>query len=182
MAITPAGSPAWTRAATHEDYGGDLNKQNYLSKGVIDALTDVGAEEICRIAADLEAVTRTSPFCVMNITCNDATSAAPTVNSALLMTGARSTSYEGDAPPTGFPECSRVSDGVVDVTFAASYSDDYGAAGAFAPAHVMGGAGSFVPVTCTATTSGAVVRVYCWDGSGFPLVAMPDAVFSVSVW
>lgn len=182
MAITPSGTPAWTRAAAHTDYGGNVNKTNYMSRGVIDALTDVGAEAITRIAADLEAVSRVAPFASFNITCNDSTSAAPTVNSAYMMTGVRTTSYEGDSPATGYPSVARNGDGDVTVTFAASYSDPYGVAGTFTPRHAFAGAGSAIPVVCTASVTGSTVRVRCFDGSGTPLVAMAGAVFDLAVW
>jgi len=132
MTTTPSGSPAWTRTNSHTDYGGDTEKQNYLSQGAVDAQTDVTAEQICRIAADLEALHRTVPFCQLVYTNNDGATAAPTITRIRMMTGTRLISYEGDAAPSGFPSAARNGDGDVTFTFSASYLDAYGVSGAFA--------------------------------------------------
>jgi len=137
MAIVPSGTPAWGRANTHTTYGGNINKTNFLSRGVIDALTDVGAEGLCRLAADLEAVIRTAPFGIINFTCNDSSPAPPTIHYAYTMPGVRLTSYEGDNAPTGFPSAVRNGDDDVTFTFPASYSDPYGVSLAWAPVNAV---------------------------------------------
>src|SRR5688500_11807960 len=103
MAITPAGVPAWLRTVSIGDYGGHLSKENFLSKGAINALTDVDAEEYTRATADLAAVVRTAPFAIITYLNNDTGLAAPTIESALMMTGVRLVSYPGDSAPAGFP-------------------------------------------------------------------------------
>lgn len=138
MAITLDTLPAWTRTAVHTDYGGHVNKTDYLSQGAIDALTDVTAADICRIATDLAALVRTAPFCVITYTCNDSSPAAPTVHSVYMMTGISASNYAGDSPPSGFPTLARVADGRVTITFASTYDDDYGTAGGFAIATAVG--------------------------------------------
>jgi hypothetical protein len=179
MAITPSGTPAWTRAATHEDYGGNVDKQNYLSRGVIDALTDVGAEELCRMAADLEACVRTSPFCVMSVRCNDGTCAAPTFSSVLMQTGVRATSYEGDAAPAGFPSGARDSDGIITVVFSASYADPYGVTGAWAPSHVLVTTPDYDTLV-TGSVAGTSATFRGFDP--VTLEVLPDTGFDAVVW
>jgi len=135
MSVTPTGSPAWVRSNGHTAYGGNINKVNYQSVGTINPRTDLSAENLCRIAADLAAVARVSPFAVMTFTCDDTTPAPPTITSYYAMAG---------NPPTP------TRNGNGDVTFAweGSYVDDYGVAGV---ANIIG---------ATATVqSGAVVRV-----------------------
>jgi hypothetical protein len=131
MPIVPAGLPAWTRTAHHTTYGGDVNKRNYMSQGAIDPLTDVTAEQLVRIAADLAAAVRTAPFAVLTLTLDDVTPGPPTVESCLLMTGAQTTPYVGNAPPTGFPAVTRIGAGHARITFAASYLDPYAVEGDF---------------------------------------------------
>lgn len=128
---TPNGNPAWVRSSDFATYGGDPNKANYQSQGVVNPVTDVGAEGFSRLAADLAAVMRTAEFCSMLVQCDDATPAAPTVLNCRLMIGVTAVSYLGSAPPAGFPTVLRNGDGDVTVTFASSYSDEYGAPGAF---------------------------------------------------
>lgn len=131
MTVTPTSSPIWTGASGHEAYGGHANKRNHLSQGVIDPETDVSAEQLARMATDLAAVARVAPFAVLDITCNDTSPAAPTINSCLMNTGIRTTSYEGDAAPTGFPTAARVATGRFTLQFSSSYSDDYSVSGTF---------------------------------------------------
>lgn len=134
MAVVPTGSPAWTRTVSIEHYGGHVDKENYLSRGAINPLTDVSAEEFSRMVADQAAAVRTADFAVILVECNDGATADPTIHWASLMTGVRSTSYEGDAAPAGFPACERISNGVIRFTFDSSYEDEYGVSAAFAPA------------------------------------------------
>ena len=179
MTIIPEGLPAWTRTASHTQYGGHPNKQNYQNIGCINAQTDVGAENLCRAAADLAAVARTASFCVMRILCNDTSPAAPTIEFVNMMTGVRTTSYAGDAAPTGFPGAARNGNGDVTVTFDSSYTDDYGVEGDFAPtqAHttVFATAHRVAPVEI----SGQTVRVRVADAAG---AAVSDPRFTLAVW
>jgi hypothetical protein len=165
---TPSGQPAWTRQAAHTDYGGNANKSNYASQGVVDPLTDVGASDICAIARDLTAVSRTADFAEVTYTHNDASPAAPTVHAAYLMTGVRTTNYAGDAAPTGFPAGARQANGHARFTFSSSYLDDYGISGAFgiqhAEASVHGSTACFA--TCDIVSATVVdVRVFLHDGT-----------------
>ena len=170
MSITPTGAPAWTRQTSHVDYGGNVNKQNFMGQGVVNALTDVGAEDFCRMCSDLAAVARTASMFVIEYTCSDSSPAAPTINVVLGMTGVRLVSYVGDAAPTGFPSAARNGNGDVTFTFDSSYSDDYGIAGAW------------VPVTCTTSVSGTAARVAEWviSGSTVRIRVFDDAGAAVS--
>lgn len=170
MAITPSGTPAWTRQASHTQYGGSVNKRNYMSLGVVNALTDVGAEDFVRICSDLAALTRVAPMWVITYLCNDSSPAAPTIEVALGMTGVRVVSYAGGSPPTGFPSAARNGNGDVTFTFAASYNDDYGVAGAW------------VPVTCTTALHGTVGGSIPWviSGSTLRLRALDHANAAIS--
>ena len=179
MAITPNGQPPWTRTASHTNYGGHVNKRNYLSRGKIDSLTDVGAEEICRIAADLEAISRTAPFATVTFLCNDSSPAAPTIESVLMMTGVRASSYAGGSAPAGFPSAARNGNGDVTFTFASSYSDAYGVAGAFALSHALASlhdtsAGEPVVQIVSATT----IRVRLFNGAS----ALQNKRATLIVW
>ena len=179
MAIIPSGQPAWTRTASHTNYGGHVNKRNYLSRGKIDALTDVGAEELCRIAADLEAISRTGPFATITYLCNDGGGNPPTIETVYMMTGVRLTSYAGGVAPAGFPSAARNGNGDCTFTFASSYADPYGIAGAFAIKHALAslhgsGAGEGVVEILTSTT----VRVRLFNGGA----ALSDKRASLVVW
>ncbi len=178
--MTPTGSPAWTRLVVHTDYGGNVNKRNFLSQGVVDPTTDVGAADFTRACADLSAVVRTAPFAVIRYLNNDAAPAAPTVEFVNMMTGIRLTSYAGGSPPAGFPSAARNGTGDVTFTFASSYSDEYAVAGAFSANHAEAGAmgaTAFFPTAdiVTATT----VRVRCFDAAG---AALGDKRVSLEVW
>lgn len=177
---TPTGNPIWTRAAGFADYGGNVNKRNHLSQGSIDPETDVSAEEVQRLSADLAAIARVAPFGQFDITCNDTSPAAPTVNSAYMLTGTRTTSYEGDAAPTGFPAAARVSNGVFTLTFSSSYSDEYSVAGTFL---VQPGMCALVSATSggvtVVRTSDTVLTVYAYTSVG---VAKSNARVVLSVF
>lgn len=179
MAITPTGSPSWVRTNTHETYGGNVNKTNYLSKGVIDALTDVGAEGFCRMASDLAAVQRTAPFGVVTCQCNDSSPAEPTVLSAFLMSGVRTTSYAGNAAPAGFPSAARNGNGDISITFASSYTDDYGVAGALAPTQCLATVQGTSACYVTCNFQSTVARARAYNGSSVSLV---DPIITVTVW
>lgn len=180
MTITPNGSPPWVRTVSHVDYGGDTEKANYLSQGVIDALTDVGAEAFCRMVADLEALVRTAPFAVITYTCDDSTPAAPTIDTVYMMTGINVAGYAGASPPSGFPAAARQGNGDVEFTFAATYADAYGVTGAFAPlfavANVQTSSGAQF---ATAGISGSTVRVRAFTDTG---AAVSNPSVTLVVW
>lgn len=132
MVVIPTGSPAWLKANDFSSYGGSLTKKNFASRGAINPKTDVGAEAFSRITADLAAIARTAPFAVILVTCDDGTPGPPTINYAAMMTGVRSSSYVGNAAPTGFPSAIRNGNGDITFTFASTYADPYGIIGAFA--------------------------------------------------
>lgn len=120
-------SPAWSRSAGIAAYGGHINKANYMGQGLIDARTDVGKDEINRIANDMQSMVRAAPFLLARMTLNDTSPAAPTVHwVAFQPVGEITTNFAGDSPPTGVPTFTRVGGGWVRITFAASYADDYG--------------------------------------------------------
>ena len=179
MAVTPLGSPPWDRSAGIAQYGGHVNKENYLSVGTINPLTDIDAGNIMRIAADLKAVSNTAAFAVLHLTQDDSTPDDPTVNSARLMTGVATASYAGDAPPTGFPTVTRVSDGVILVTFSSSYSDDYSISADLDIMDVRATVNDDDTCFCTwlHVTTTNVVRIYTWDENG---AAATDKALSVT--
>lgn len=179
MAIIPNGLPAWTRTASHTNYGGHINKRNFLSRGVVDALTDVGAEAICRLAADLEAMARTAPFAAITYLNRDTLTTTPLIESVHMMTGVRLTSYAGGVAPTGFPSAARNGNGDATFTLASSYTDAYGVAGTFAIKHaccsVHGtGAGEGVVEILTSTT----LRVRLFNGAS----ALVDQRATLLIW
>jgi hypothetical protein len=178
MPITPAGDPAWVRSVGITDYSGNTSKQNYMNVGAIDALTDCSAEEFCRATADLVACVRVAPFFVGTYLCNDGSPAAPTVESVLMQTGVRTTSYAGDSAPTGFPAAARNGAGDVTFTFDSSYDDEYGVAGAFTPVHAKGTAHDTTHATVTTVISGQTVRVRVFDDAG---AAVADARVTLEV-
>ncbi len=178
MAITPTGSPAWTRQADHTNYGGNTLKQNYLGQGVVNALTDVGAEDFCRLCSDMAAVARTASMWVINYTCSDTSPAAPTVSIVHGMTGIRLVSYVGSSPPTGFPSATRNGNGDVTFTFAATYNDEYGVAGAWAPVTCNTSVSSTAAREATWVISGSTVRVRVFDAAG---AAVSDPVVTLEV-
>jgi hypothetical protein len=148
MATTPTGLPVWTRTSDISFYGGDANKANHQSVGVVNPKTDISAEEWCRVTADITAMARTAPFCIITFTMDDNSPGAPAVHSVNMMTGINTAGYEGDAPPTGFPTLARVSNGRATITFASSYEDEYGVSGDLVIYHGNG--------TCHSTVSRTV--------------------------
>ena len=177
--IIPQGDPPWVRSSDLTTYGGDPLKHNHLGVGVIDALTDIGAEEFSRMVGDVAAIMRTAPFLTLTYTCSDTSPAAPTINIAAGMMGYRNTAYAGATPPPGFPSAARNGNGDVTFTFASSYNDSYGKAGAFVLQHPRGclvnlTAGSVGCQIVTPTT----LRVKAVDAAG---AAMSNAVVCVTV-
>ncbi len=180
MPVVPTGSPAWIRSGDFTVYGGNLNKQNYLLRGVVDPNTDVSAEQFARMTADLAAIARVAPFCVMVLQLNDTSPAAPTVQRVNMMTGVRNTSYAGGSAPTGFPSAARVSNGVCTVTFSSSYSDEYSVAGAFAlqapQVQLLSGSSGFCSVVRDSDTQ---VTIRAWSDAG---AAISDPLVMLTVW
>lgn len=164
MAIVPTGVPAWVRTVSIGHYGGHADKQNYLSRGAIDPLTDVDAEEFVRATADLAAIVRTGPFAIITYTNGD--TSPPTVESVLMMTGVRLTSYAGDTPPTGFPGGAGLGAGHATFTFEASYLDEYGVTGAFAVTGAKATVHGSDFAVASVEISGNVVTVRCKDAAG----------------
>jgi hypothetical protein len=178
MTVIPTGLPAWARTTSHTHYGGNVGKRNHLLQGVIDPETDVSAEQLARMASDLAAIARVSPFASMIVTCDD-TPGIPTVEWISMMTGVTS-NYAGNSPPAGFPSVARVSNGVVDITFASSYSDDYGVAQPISVvpggATIRGATGQFATLE---QTTANVVRAMAWTHAG---VAQSNATIIVTVF
>ena len=110
------------RSNDHTAYGGNVNKANYQSVDSVNPRTDLSAENLARMAADLAAVARTSPFAVLTYTTNDSSPAAPTIDDYDAMAGNN---------PTG----ARVGDGSVTFTWDASYNDPYSQSGDI---HIIG--------------------------------------------
>lgn len=167
MPIVPSGFPAWTRTAGISQYGGHVDKANYLSRGVVDPLTDVGAEGYARLTADVAAAAITAPMFVVTYLNALSGGDPPTIEEALFMpSGLLATSYVGDDPPAGFPEAGQVGAGQVQFQFSASYADPYGVAGAFEPrfAYATGHGNTFVSCSCLITSESVVV--YCFDAAG----------------
>lgn len=134
---TPNGTPAWTRSSDHTYYGGHVSKRNYNDEPIVNPKTDVGADAIMRMAADLAAVSRMAHFAAMTIQTSTGAN-APTVTACQMMTGSISSSYSGTNPPTGFPEVHGVSDGVWRVKIGGAYQDDYSVWGVFEPTFAGG--------------------------------------------
>lgn len=178
MAIIPTGYPAWVRATDHTDYGGNALKRNYMGVGVVNAMTDVGAEDFCRMCSDLAAVARTASVWVITYTCADTSPGAPLIEWVLGMTGVRLVSYSGNAAPTGFPSAARNGNGDVTFTFAASYDDEYGVTGAWVPKTAAGGLHGSTGGSAPCLVSGSTVRVRAISHAG---VAISDAKVTLEV-
>jgi hypothetical protein len=180
MAIVPSGVPPWVRTNDLTHYGGHPNKENYLSRGSIDPLTDVDASQFSRLASDVAALQRVAQFCTLTILCNDSVPAAPTVEYVHMQTGVTAISYAGDDPPDGFPSAERVSNGVVDITFDSSYTDPYNVSGAFSITHLIPGLISTSAGEAIAErVSSTVVRLRAFNSAGS---AVSNARMTLSVW
>jgi len=129
MTTVPQGLPAWVRANNFVTYGGDPNKKNFASRGLINPKTDVGAEGFSRLVADVAALQRVADFCVIQIICDADVGGAPIVESCRLMTAVTAAPYTGTTPPAGFPTVTRNGDGDVTLEFDTSYVDEYGVEG-----------------------------------------------------
>lgn len=178
--IVPSGSAPWLRSNDLSHYGGDINKENYLSRDAIDALTDVSASQFSRLASDVAALQRVMPFATITLLCSDSAPAPPTIEFITMQTGIASTSYIGNAPPTGFPIATRNGNGDVSITFASSYSDPYSVSGAFSissilPCLISSSSGEAVAELVSST----VVRLRAFTSAGS---AISNARMSLTVW
>jgi len=175
---TPNGHPAWIRSNDHATYGGDLNKRNWQGQGAVNAESDVDAQGFCRLAEDLSECIRTAAFSVLSWTCNDTAPAAPTITAVNQMTG-YSTTYEGDAAPSGYPSGARNGNGDCTFTFPAIPTDAYGVSEALTLNHALPGSRT-QGVTGTSVISGVTVRVRLIDvGTGTASVD-PDGSLMVA--
>jgi hypothetical protein len=95
-----------------------------------------------------------------------------------MMTGVRTTSYEGDDAPTGFPSVARNGNGDFTITFDASYDDEYSVAGAYAPQTAEATPNMSDANQATCTISGQTVVVRVWDDAG---AAVADALVTVEI-
>jgi len=165
--IIPAGVPPWTRTTDFSHYGGNANKQNYLSRGPIDALTDVGADEFARMTNDLAAVARTNPFCVLAF--GALVGDVRVVSSAQAMFGVRTVAYETNAEPPGlFPRVDRNGIGNYTIAFLEQYTDSYGVVAPFAVTGVKPGC-AVHPAVCRVVAEivdAHRVRVRAFDAGG----------------
>jgi hypothetical protein len=179
MTITPSGSPSWVRTNDLTHYGGDVNKENYLSRGAIDALTDVDASQFARLAADVAALQRVMPFCTITYVCDDVTPGSPTVEYVAMQTGI-SSNYLGSTPPSGFPALTRNGNGDVSITFASTYSDVYNVSGSFSISHAIPSLlSSSSGEAISERISPVILKVRAFDSAG---AALSNARVCVTVW
>lgn len=175
---TPSGNPAWVRSNDFTSYGGHESKKNYNSLPIVNPRTDVGAEHLARIAADLAAVARMADFAILNVTMGSG-SDAPTVNLCRLMTGVYTgTGYSGTSPPTGFPRAVGVSNGVVDVKFTGAYTDPYSVSATFQPTFATATPNQTDLLAHAATSGTDTVRVTIVTTSGS---SSPNQTFTLRV-
>ena len=139
-----------------------------MGVGAVDPLTDVSAENFSRLVSDLAALAHTAPFAVITYLTNDTSPAAPTIETVYMMTDVRTSSYEGDAAPAGFPSATRNNHGDVTFTFSSSYNDDYGVAGALSLRHATATAHDTTDehkVCVSSIPSSVTARVKVFDDS-----------------
>lgn len=123
---TPAGLPAWTRVAEIDHYGGHPEKRDFQAQGVVNPQTDVSAAAFMRMTADMAALTRVAPFCVLTVQCEDSALTAPSVVRAQQMGIVSVAGYAGASPPdVALPTLARVGDGAFTVTWPETATDDY---------------------------------------------------------
>lgn len=166
MSVTPSGSPAWVRNADATIYGGSVDKVNYQSQGVVNARTDVGADEFSRLTADAAACVRTAAFATFVIQTRDVSAVDPLVE-CTLMTGAPSVQYDGGSPPSGFPEVTRIADGRANIEFNPTYTDEYGISATFAPTMATGNGAGSTPLSVTFDVTGQNVVIHIKDSGGY---------------
>lgn len=193
MPITPAGNPLWLRnatggAATIENFGGHLEKQNYLGRRGIDAITDLDAESVARLTADAVAIANTVPIAVVSFECIDTGSYelygvtfpaphAPWITGVHLCTGVRLVRYLGDRARATLPSATRNGTGDVTIEFPVTMTDAYGVEGALTIAHVKPGCAIATSVqrVVAEIVSATSVRVRVFDEAD---AAVPNASVS----
>lgn len=116
--VTPAIDPIWVRNASIESFGATVDMHNYADIGTVDPNTDLTAEKYGSLADQSQAMQKTIPFAIVNLTCNDASPAAPTINTYHAL--------HGVARPT----VARIGTGHFTITWATSYLDSFGQSGA----------------------------------------------------
>jgi hypothetical protein len=146
MATTPNGTPAWTRSADHTFYGGHVDKANYQDEPIVNPKTDVGANAIQRMAADLAAVARMANFATVTFTANESGSSI-SVTACRLMTGA-------------------ISAKVYSVAIGGTYSDPYSVDAVFAPAFAGSTCTSGVYTSKAYVSGTATVMIESGTGTG----------------
>ena len=172
MHTIPTGAPAWVRTNTHETYGGNTEKRDYQAQGPVNPLTDVGAQQFCRMAADMQALAAVAEFATITYLCNDAAPGAPTIERYDGMAGAAPT-------PT------RNGNGDVTFVWAASYNDAYSRPGALHIVHaevaVHGTTAAHATVVIDDSNADGLndrVRVRAWTVGG---AAKSDARVTLTV-
>jgi hypothetical protein len=124
--IVPSGKPVWGGTTSMLDYGGHLEKKNYGGIGMVNALTDTGAEQFVRMTTDAASVARTAGQmkAQLNIS-RDGTTI--TVNKCITpWTDSSIGSYDGANPPTGYPEVTLSGTNTITVSIATSATDEFG--------------------------------------------------------
>lgn len=177
--VVPSGSPSWTRTADFTNYGGDLHKQDFLNRGPIDSLTDVGAASFARMTNDLAAAVRTAPLAV--ITFGGVIGGSPSVSWAATPSGVRVTPYPmGAGAPSGCPRVDHESVGTYLITFDSTLTDSFSVS---APFSIMSASVSPMHTSvCRGTAemvSSTVVRARVYDASD--ALINPDSV-GLEVW
>lgn len=169
--VTPSGNPAWARSNDYTSYGGHAQLKNYNGLPIVNPQTDVGAEHLARISADIAAVSMMGDFAHVKLTMASGSN-APTVTACTLMTGIYTgTGYSGTSPPTGFPRVLGISNGVCAIKFTGIYTDPYSISSTFRPtfpraslAESSVGAAYKTP-SWTSGTDTVMVRVQTSSGS-----------------
>ena len=185
MSILPAGVPAWVRTNDPATYGGQLEKKNYQSQGMVNPRTDVDATQFVRLCEDMAALARTAPLAVLRYTTDDTGMADPTVHSCIMMSGVHAVDYDGGSPPAGFPTVLRNGDGDVTITFTPQLADAYGITADIDLQNVGGSvhgvAGDISPTLLDpdVNTRNEAVQIEAFDSAG---AALTDVTVSVELW
>lgn len=176
MTTTPEGEPVWgedgVRSATASVYGGHSDKKDYQNLGVTNPRTDISAAQFLRMTADMAAVARVNPYSIVTLVCNDTSPDDPTVSSVFQMTGNSTAGYEGDAPPSGFPTCTRVGNGEVTVVWPSSPSDEFSVSSTLALVHAR--------AQVTGSTAYSYVKITKNSGVSWTFAAVDNAGSAIS--
>jgi hypothetical protein len=154
-----SGTPFWARVTAFEDYGGHVDKRNYMSRGVVDPRTDIDALQFNRLASDMAAVARVTPMAALTLE-----SGSANVLSASVGPVGETGPYTGGSPPAGFPIVATPgAAGLRTVTFPTSYTDDLGVVATFTPRAVTAAArGVTLALASAYVDSYGVVQVYTY--------------------